>query len=157
MYAQVRIRYYVTHLTSSLEDMRKMLDKSIQKLLRKPSNNMTSFPTELLYITKRMAGLGFKRPTDIVTTSKLAIVYRAQLQPTDVANIAAGVLMGPQRHQQPHRCRFQGGPLTSPMEDTPSCSALSLLHHLDELGMEITLTPTHCQQTHQRHKTSPNT
>ena len=37
---------------------------------------MSSFLTELLYITKKMARLGFKCPTDIITTSKLAIIHR---------------------------------------------------------------------------------
>ena len=50
------------------------------------SNNMNSFPTELLlYIPKKMAGLRFKCPTDIITSSKLAIAHRAQLQSTDAA------------------------------------------------------------------------
>ena len=78
-------------LTSSLNDMKKKLDKPIQKLLRKLSNNMTSFPTKLLYTSKKMAGLGFKRPTGIITTANLEIIHRAQLQSTDAANIAAGM------------------------------------------------------------------
>ena len=68
MYALAMIRYYGPYLTSSLEYMRKRQNKPIQRLLRKLTNNMKSFPTELLYITKKMAGLGFKCPTDIVTT-----------------------------------------------------------------------------------------
>ena len=48
MYALARIRYG-PHLTSSLDDMRRMVDKPIQMILRKISSNMTSFPTELLY------------------------------------------------------------------------------------------------------------
>ena len=62
MYALARIRKYGPLLTSSLDDMRRMLDKPIPKLLRKISNNMTSFPTELQYIPKTMADLGFKCP-----------------------------------------------------------------------------------------------
>ena len=149
MYALARIQYYGPHLTSSLEDMRKRLDKPIQKILRKLSNNMSSFPTELLYITKAMAGLGFKCPTDIITTSKLAKIHRAQLQSTDAANIAAGMLMRPQRHQEPHWRRFEGGPLLSAMDDTPNYWALSLLQHLEVLGMEIALTPPHWPQSRQ--------
>ena len=68
-----------------------------------------------------MAGLGFKCPAGIITTSKLAIIHRAQLQSTDAANIAAGMLMRPQRHKQPHWSRFQGGSFPSPMEDTTNC------------------------------------
>ena len=34
---------------------------------------------------------------------------------------------------------YQKGSLARPMDDTPNCSALSLLQHLDELGMEITI------------------
>ena len=99
---------------------------------------MTSFPTELLYITEKMAGVGFKSPMNIITKLKLEIILRAQVQSTD----AAGMLMRSQRHQQPYWCRFQGGLLTSPMTNTPNCWALSLLQHMDELGIEITLTPT---------------
>ena len=109
MYSLARIRYYGPHLTSSLDDMRKMLDKPIQKLLRKISSNMTSYPTELRYIPKMMAGLGVKCSTDIITASKMAIIHRAQLQSKDAASIAAGMVMRPQRHQQPQWCRFQVG------------------------------------------------
>ena len=41
MSALARIRHCGPHQTSSLEDMRKIFDKPIQKLLRKLSNNMT--------------------------------------------------------------------------------------------------------------------
>ena len=74
---------------------------------------MTSFPTEPPYIHKKVTGLGFKYP---ITTS-LAIVHRVQLQSIDAANIAAGMLMIPQRHQQSFRSRFQGGSLNFPMND----------------------------------------
>ena len=67
---------------------KKMLDKPIQNLLRKLSKHMTSFPTELLYIPKKTAGLGFKFPTDIITILKLAIIHRSKLQSTDAAYIA---------------------------------------------------------------------
>ena len=69
-YALTRIRFYGPPLISSLEDTKKTLDKPIQKLLRQLSNNMTSFSKELLYITKKMIGIRFKCPTNIITTSK---------------------------------------------------------------------------------------
>ena len=78
-----------------------------------------------------MARRGLKFPTDIITISKLAIIRRAQMRP--------------QRHQQPHWSKFQGGQLTSPIDGTPNCWALSLLQHIDELnlhGTEIALTST---------------
>ena len=103
---------------------------------------MTSFPSELLYIPKNKAGKGLKCPTDITTSSKMTIIHRAQLQSRHAASIAIGMLMRPQRHQQPHWSRSEGGPLLLPMDDTPNGWALSLLQHLEELGMEIILTPT---------------
>ena len=80
--------------------------------------------------------------TDIITTSKLAIVHRARLQPKDAGNIAAGILMRPQRQQQAHWSRSQGDPRLPPMDGTLNCWTLCLLQHLDELGMEIALAPT---------------
>ena len=47
--------------------------------------------------------------------------------------------MKPQRHQQPNWSRFQGGPLLPPINDTPNGWALSIIQHLNELGMEIAL------------------
>ena len=41
MYALGRISCYEPHLTSSLDDTMKMLDKPVQKLLRKKSSNVT--------------------------------------------------------------------------------------------------------------------
>ena len=121
MYALARIRYYGPHLTSSIEDMRKRLEKPIHNLLRNISIDMTSFPTELLYIPKTIAGIGFKCPTDIITSSKLAIIYRAQLQSRDAFNIAAGMTIKPQRDQQPHWSMLQGGPLLPHTDDTSNC------------------------------------
>ena len=67
-----RIGYDAPHLTSSLDEMRVKLDKPAQKLLRRISNNMTSFPTKLLHLPSKMAGLGLKCPTGIfATTTKI--------------------------------------------------------------------------------------
>ena len=98
--------------------MRKVLVKPVQNLLGKLSNIMASVPTELLYIPKNMTGLGLKCPMDIITSSKLAIIYRAQLQSSYAANIAAGILKRPQKHQQPHWGRFKEAsyPPPSPRE-----------------------------------------
>ena len=109
-----------------------MLD---QKILRRITNNMTSFPTKLLHLPREIAGLGLKCPTDIITTTKMSLIYRAQLQSDDAANVVAGLLMRPQRHKQSHWGQFQEGPLHMPTADTPNCWALSLLQHLDEIGM----------------------
>ena len=127
--------------------MREKLNKPVQKLLRRITNSITSSPTKLLHLPRKMAGLGIKYPTDIITTTKMSIIHRAQLQSDDATNIAAGLLMRPQRHQQLHWGQFQGGPLHFPTADTPICWVLSLLQRLDEIGKEISLTPTPLSET----------
>ena len=77
----------------------------------------------------------------------MSLIQRAQLKPDDASNVAAGLQMRPQRHQQPHWGRFRGGPLHLPTADTPICWALSLLQHLDKIGMETSLTPTPLSET----------
>ena len=66
-----------------------------EKLLRNTSNEMSSFPTNLLHIPRKMAGPGFKCPTRIVTTTKMILVHRALIQSDDKTNIVVGVLMKP--------------------------------------------------------------
>ena len=119
------------------------LVKPVQQLLRRRTNDMTSFPTKLLYMPRKMAGLGLKCPTDIITPTKMSLIHRAQLQSDDAANVAMGLIMRPQRHRQPH----WGGPMHLPTADTPNCWALSLLQHLDGKNMEISLTPTPISET----------
>ena len=70
MFVLQRIGYYPPHLTSSLKDMRGKLDEPVQKLLRNLSSNMPSFPTKILNIPKNTSGIGFKCPTDTITTTK---------------------------------------------------------------------------------------
>ena len=67
MYVLSMIAYYAPHLTSSLKDKGGKLDKSVQILFINISSNIRSFSTKLLYITKKMAGLGFKCPIDPLT------------------------------------------------------------------------------------------
>ena len=108
---------------------------------------MTSFPAKLLHLPRKMADLGLKFRTDIITTTKMSLIHRVQLQWVDAVNVAAGLLMRPQRHQQSHWGRFQGGSLHLPTVDTPKCWASSLLKHLDEISIEILLTPTPLSET----------
>ena len=61
----------------------------------KSFQQIPSFPSKLLYIPKNMLGLEFKCPTRSITTTKMAIIHRAHLQPKDVGSIRAGILVRP--------------------------------------------------------------
>ena len=82
---------------------------------------MSSFLTKLQHILRKMEGLGFKCPTDIITTTKMAVVHRTDIQSNDVTNVVAGILMRPQKQKQQHWSRFQREQLANPAEDTPKC------------------------------------
>ena len=91
--------------------MREKKDEPEQKLFRKISNNIPFFPTNLLLTPGMTEGLGIK----------MVIAHRAELQSDDATGIITGMLKRPMGLQQPHRDRFQSGPLPIP-EVNPSRS-----------------------------------
>ena len=65
-------------------------DKPIKKLIRKISISMSSLPTHY-YIPQKTAGLEFNCPADIITSTKIVFIHRAQLQLNNFS-ITAGIL-----------------------------------------------------------------
>ena len=128
MYALPRKGYCVPHLILSLEETREKLETLVQTPHENISRNMSSFPTKLLHIPKICQAYALNangRDND-----KKKQWYTGQ---------TSNRKMRPQRHQQSQWGRYKGGPLPRPIYDIPNYRALSLLQHLDKLGMEITL------------------
>ena len=136
-YGLARLRYYGPHLTASLADTQAALDTPVQQLLRNTSQNMRSFPSALLFIPRNMGGLGFKKPSDVIHSTKLQYVDRAYIQSTQTLRTVSGLLLRPQRLQQQQPYLHEPVSLQCPMDDTPRCWALSLLQSMQAVNLTL--------------------
>jgi len=71
----MKINYYAKFCPWTLAQYR-LLDSKVSKYYRLISRNMATYPSRVLYFPIEEGGLGFKRLSDIVQASKLALLGR---------------------------------------------------------------------------------
>jgi hypothetical protein len=113
------------------------LDTPVNKCLRKITKNMDSFPTRLLYMQKKDAGLGMKKISDVCMSAKWSELHRAEQG--DIVTKAAGdnLLLRKFRACGAALVRNQGGYINHEMSKDKGWWADSLVEWLGEMGMGI--------------------
>ena len=113
------------------------LDTPVNKCLRKVTKNMASFPTRMLYMLKKDAGLGMKRISDVCMSAKWSELHRAELADSETQAAGDNLLMRKFRASGAALVRNQGGYINHNMSKDKGWWADSLVEWLGEMGMGI--------------------
>ena len=81
----------------------------MNKCLRKITKNMAIFPTRLLYMLKKFAGLGMRKISDICMAAKWSELHRAEQADDETRAAGDNLLMRKFRASGAALTRHQGG------------------------------------------------
>ena len=113
------------------------LDTPVNKCLRKITKNMACFPTRLLYMLKKDAGLGMKKISDICMAAKWSELHRAEQADEETKAAGDNLLMRKFRASGAALGRQQGVYINHSMSKDKGWWADSLVEWLGEMNLGI--------------------
>ena len=125
--------YYGPQTTCNLKTLRE-LDSLLIDLLKEISKNMRTFPHDLLFLPRKLGGLGFPRLSESVVHSKLKTLLRMSATPGYSRELAAALLLRPSRNSG--KLHPETGPIKITAEKTRSQYhwVTALLERVEEAG-----------------------